>query len=63
LYSNLIQSDVSETLADQQIAHSLHEKITRRVYGNKLRDDYKFNEFQKYERYSEKMRREADIPF
>lgn len=60
-YSNYLQSGVNESIADRQIAHGLHEKITRRVYGNSLRDDYLFSEFQKYEAYSEKMRREADI--
>jgi integrase len=62
-YSNYLQSEINESIADRQIAHHLHEKITRRVYGNSLRDDYVFSEFQKYERYSEKMRREADISF
>jgi integrase len=62
-YSNYIQSGINETIADRQIAHSLSEKITRKVYGNNLSDDYVFTEFQKYERYSEKMRREADLPF
>lgn len=62
-YSNYLQAGVNETIADRQIAHSLSEKITRKVYGNNLSDDYVFTEFQKYERYSEKMRREADIEF
>lgn len=62
-YSNYLQAGVNETIADRQIAHSLSEKITRKVYGNNLSDDYVFAEFQKYERYSEEMRREADIAF
>ena len=62
-YSNYLQSGINESIADRQIAHGLHEKITRRVYGNHLADDYVFSEFQKYERYSEEMRRKADITF
>ena len=62
-YSNYLQAGVNETIADRQIAHSLSEKITRKVYGNNLSDDYVFAEFQKYERYSEEMRRKADIAF
>ena len=62
-YSNYLQAGINESIADRQIAHGLHEKITRRVYGNSLRDDYVFSEFQKYERYSEDERRKADIAF
>lgn len=62
-YTNFLESLENEGVSDRQIAHGLHEKITRRVYGNALRDDYLFSVFQKYERYSEKMRREADIDF
>ena len=62
-YTNFLESLENEGVADRQIAHGLHEKITRRVYGNALRDDYLFSVFQRYERYSEEMRRKADIVF
>ena len=62
-YSNYRQSEIPEDIADRQIAHGQTGKITRRVYGNALRNDYLFFEFQKYERYSENERRKADIPF
>jgi integrase len=55
-YTNLLESDISESVADRQIAHGLHEKITRRVYGNALRDDYIFSVFQRYEEFSRRER-------
>lgn len=62
-YSNYLQAGINESIADRQIAHGLHEKITRRVYGNHLADAYVFSEFQKFDEYSRDERRKADIAF